>query len=278
MTIEYITPHRAIGAHQYAVIDRLLVPELPDSWPVIELVLPMLAPQAHLYPWLVPLRELPSQEWDSLMTTLSRHSGSRSPEKCSLLLSSVCSPQQVRSALLNTLYFKDTQQNGHILRFYDPRVLFYLHWKLSSRQLCNLLSIKEIPSWTFWLDGSWHTLEFSEHAAGRPSEEAGMNLHQLAHCGLINQALQQLPACADINQRQQTSRRLEMLLMQAMQCELPTENDRIAFAVHGLVQRERFWAAPKMSAFLQQASHCPNLYRDETSGWDENRWRTMTSS
>jgi len=277
MAINYITPHQTLGSHQYAVIDRKLVSTIPKSWPVIELILPVLAPQAHLYPWLVPLRELPVQEWDKLMTALTRHSGFRSPEKCSLLLSSDCSPEHVKSALVNALYFKDTQHKGHILRFYDPRVLFHLHWMLCPWRLYNLLSAKDVPRWTFWLDGSWHTLEFLESIAGKPTENAGIPLHQLAYCGLINQALQQLPGCADMKQRQQISRRLEALLKQAEKCELPTEEDRLAFALHGMVQREGFWKAPKMSAFLQQASHSPNLYRVETGGWDETRWREMTS-
>jgi len=276
--MDFRTPHFALGAHQYAVIDRKRVPELPQSWPVIELILPMMAPQAHLYPWLVPLRELPSQEWEGLMTTLSRHSGARSPEKCSLLLSSACSPEQVRSALVNALYFKDSQHNGHILRFYDPRVLFHLHWMLTPWQLTSLLTAKDIPCWTFWLEGGWHTLEYSRDAVSMPGAASAINLQQLALCGPINQALQQLPACSDIDQRQQISRKLADLLRQASECGLYTDEDRIAFALHGLVQRQGFWNTPKMSAFLQQASQNADLYRSETSSWDETRWQEMTGT
>ena len=61
--INYLEQPLQLADHQYAVIDRMRVPELPESWPLIELVSPMLAPQAHLYPWLIPLHELPSVEW-----------------------------------------------------------------------------------------------------------------------------------------------------------------------------------------------------------------------
>jgi hypothetical protein len=275
MTIEYITQHRALGTHQYAVIDRQLVPELPGSWPVIELILPMLAPQAHLYPWLVTLSEMPSPEWKTFMADLSAHAGPRSPEFCSLLLSSTLSPQQIQSALVNALYFKDAGHNGHILRFYDPRVLFHLHWMLSPWQLSNLLSARDIPCWTFWLEDGWHTLEFTDHAAVKPTDTAAISLHQIAHCGLINQALQQLPSYADMQQRQHISRRLESLMMQAAKCGLSTDEDRIAFALHGLIQPEGFWAARNMSVFLQQASQYPDLYRNETHSWDESRWQEV---
>ncbi|MTD29076.1 DUF4123 domain-containing protein [Erwinia sorbitola] len=276
MTIRYRTLHLPLGEHQYAIIDRQRISELPDSWPVTELILPALAPQAHLYPWLVALHDLSSEQWKALMAELTRPDKTRSPEICTLLLSGSGSRQEVSHALIKALYFRDEQQNGHILRFYDPRVLFHLHWMLSPWQLFNQLSARVLPYWTFWLDGGWHTLEFPESIAFTSTENGTIKPSQLQYCGRINQALEKLPYSTDLTERQQISRRLEALLAQAVECKLPTWEDRIAFALHGLVQREGFWHAPKMSAFLQQASQNPDFYRDKTSGWDERRWEEMT--
>lgn len=275
MAIGYVTPHQSLGAHQYAVIDRQIVSDIPESWPVMELILPMLAPQAHLYPWLVPLRELPAGEWEKLMSALSQCSELNPPRMGNLLLTSPCPPQQVRNALIKALYFKDLQLNGHILRFYDPRVLFQLQWMLSPWQLSNVMSIKDITHWTFWLDGNWHTLTGDACPSARPEEMFGIQVEQLAQCGRINQALRQLPIFTELDKRQQISRQLDALLSQAERCGLATEEDCISFALHGLVRPEAFWVLPKMSAFLQQARQNPHFYRNETSQWDDKRWQEM---
>ena len=264
--------------HQYAVIDRMRLAELPEGWPLIELVSPMLAPQAHLYPWLVPLHQLPSGEWNAFMAKMSRHTDSVSAPECALLLSSSRPVQDVRSALVNALYFKDAQQRGYILRYYDPRVLFHLHWMLSPWQLFNQLSAQEIPYWSFWLDGRWHTLEFPARESYQPGDRAEMPLEQLQRSGQINLALQKLPRSVDMAQRQKISRRLDTLLMQAEVCGLSIQEDRIAFALHGLSQCEGFWKAPKMAAFLDLARLTPDYYRDATGNWDEHRWMDMTQT
>lgn len=274
--INYLEHPLQLTKHQYAVIDRMRMPELPESWPHIELVSLMLAPQAHLYPWLIPLHELSPGEWSAFMADLSQCADPASLPKCSLLLSSSCPVQIVRSVLINALFFKDTYKNWHILRYYDPRVLFHLHWMLSPWQLFNQLSAREIPYWTFWLEGQWRTLVFPSRVAYQPGEHTEIPLEQLQRCGQINMALKKLPRNVDMAQRQEVSRNIDTLLVQAMACGLPTQEDRIAFALHGLVQREEFWTTPKMAAFLAQSRQAPDYYRDATSDWDEHIWLEMT--
>ncbi|HGH4676151.1 TPA: DUF4123 domain-containing protein [Enterobacter bugandensis] len=274
--INYLEQPLQLADHQYAVIDRMRVPELPESWPLIELVSPMLAPQAHLYPWLIPLHELPSVEWKTLMADLSRCADPTSPPTSVLLLSSPRPTNIVRNLLVNALFLKDTNQQGHILRYYDPRVLFHLHWMLSPWQLFYHLPAQEIPYWTFWLEGEWHTLAFPARVSCQPGDQTEIPLAQLQRCGQINLALEKLPPNLDMAQRQQSCRKIDALLVQAMTCGLPTQEDRIAFALHGLVQPEGFWMAPKMAAFLALSQQAPDYYRDVTSNWDENLWQEMT--
>lgn len=274
--INYLEYPLQLADHQYAVIDRMRVPELPESWPHIELVSPMLAPQAHLYPWLIPLHELPPGEWRTLMADLSRCADPTLPPTCVLLLSSPRPINIVRNLLVNALFFKDTYQKGHILRYYDPRVLFHLHWMLSPWQLFNHLPAQEIPYWTFWLEGEWHTLSFPARVSCQPGEHTEIPLAQLQRSGQINLTLEKLPRNVDMAQRHENSRKIDALLVQAMTCGLPTEEDRIAFALHGLVQPERFWMAPKMAVFLAQSRQAPDYYRDVTSNWDEHLWQEMT--
>lgn len=273
--IHYLEQPLQLADHQYAVIDRMRVPELPECWPQIELVSPMLAPQAHLYPWLIPLHELSSAEWRTFMADLSRCADPTSSPKCALLLSSPRPIKIVHNLLVNALFFKDAYQNRHILRYYDPRVLFHLHWMLSPWQLFNQLSAQEIPYWTFWLEGEWHTLAFPARVPYQ-ADHTEIPLAQLQRSGQINLTLEKLPRNVDMAQRQQSSRKIDALLVQAMTCGLPTQEDRIAFALHGLVQPEGFWRAPKMAAFLVQSQQAPDYYRDVTSDWDKHVWEDMT--
>ncbi|HBO0703367.1 TPA: DUF4123 domain-containing protein [Enterobacter kobei] len=274
--INYLEQPLPLANHQYAVIDRTRVPELPESWPHIELVSPMLAPQAHLYPWLLPLHELPADEWRTFVTDLSRCTDPTSPPKCSLLLSSPRPIKIVCNLLVNALFLKDAYQKIHILRYYDPRVLFHLHWMLSPWQLFNHLPAQEIPHWTFWLEGEWHTLAFPDRVSCQPGHATEIPLAQLQRSGQINLTLEKLPRNVDMAQRQESSRKIDALLVQAMTSGLPTQEDRIAFALHGLVQPEGFWMAPKMAAFLAQSRQAPDYYRDVTSNWDEHFWQEMT--
>jgi len=276
MIISYLEHHRPLEKHQYAVIDRGRLPTLPGNWPYLELVSPIVSPQAHLYPWLIPLRELPAGELNDLMAALSRHVGLYSFPVCSLLLSSTLSLHEVRNVLTDALYFKDAQHRGYILRYYDPRVLFHLHWMLNPWQLFTQLPAQEIPHWTFWLEGKWHTLEFPGHVFCQPGDAADYPLEQLQRCSAVNRVLAKLPCSTDMAQRQETSRRIDALLVQAMQCGLTSQEDRIAFALQGIAQRAAFWRAPKMAAFLTQARLIPGFYSDETNGWDERYWQDMT--
>lgn len=274
--INYLEHPLQLANHQYAIIDRMRVPELPESWPHIELVSPMLAPQAHLYPWLISLHELPPDEWRIFMAELSQCVDLTPSPTCVLLLSSPRPINIVHKLLVKALFLNDINHKRHILRYYDPRVLFHLHWMLSPWQLFNQLSAQEIPYWTFWLEGGWHTLSFPTQVSCQPGHPTEIPLEQLQRSGQINLTLEKLPRNVDMAQRQESSRKIDALLVQAITCGLPTQEDCIAFALHGLEQPEGFWMAPKMAAFLAQSRLAPDYYRDVTSNWDEHLWQEMT--
>lgn len=277
MAIPYLAEPLPVADHEYAIIDRMRFPELPGSWPLIELVSPMLAPQAHLYPWLLPLHELKSGDWRQLMTELAQSKNPHSSPTSCLLLSSASNPLAVRNALVEALQFYDPQRNGHILRYYDPRVLFHLHWMLTPWQLSHRLPAREVPVWTFWLEGEWRTLSFPEKIACQPGELRQLPLEELQYIGQINIVLSMLRVpVKDLDQRQEISKKIRRLLEQSAHCQLPTPEDRITFALHGLQQREDFWLSPKMAAFLILARQTADFYRDETSNWDDARWLDMT--
>lgn len=270
----YLDSPLVFGEHDFAIIDRMRYPVISGDWPVKELISPMLEPQAHLYPWLLPLKEMHPDDWGTLMQELITQT--ETPPISCLLLRSDCPTQKVRSQLIKSLHFTDEYHQGHILRYYDPRVLFHLTWMLTPYLLDLTLPVREITHWTFWMEGRWHTLAFPDEFSWKSGEPQTISFKQLQRCGSINQVLKRLPDAENMHSRQQVSYKIDKLLSQAINLQLPTEEDQIAFAFHGLTLQESFWTAPRMSAFLQQAKKVPDFYHDETRLWDKERWNVMT--
>lgn len=272
----YLEQPMAPGEHDFAIIDRMQHPDINKTWPVLELVSPMLKPQAHLYPWLLPLKEMSAGEWKVLMEELGQADSSRTTPVCCLLLRSEQPSPEVRNQLIRALYFTDENHQGHILRYYDPRVFFHLCWMLSPWMCAQIFPSHIVSHWTFWLEGQWHTVTFPSVDTAQPDETRILPRQQLQRCGLINEVLDRLPVHGDIVQREQVSQRIDALLQKAMELGLPTAEDQVSFAFHGLRLRDAFWSSPKFSTLLHQARNAPDFFHDETRLWDEERWNMMT--
>lgn len=264
------------GEHDFAIIDRMQHPDISETWPVIELVSPMFTPQAHLYPWLLPLKEMRGGDWEALMEALRQVDSSRGAPVSCLLLRSGQSSSEIRDQLTRSLHFTDEQYQGHILRYYDPRVFFHLCWMLSPVQLAQTFPSHLVSHWTFWLEGHWHTVSFPSANTVQPGEVRALPLQQLQRCGQINQVLGRFPPYEDVVQREQVSQKIDALLSKASELGLPTAEDQAAFAFYGLSLRDAFWTSPKLLPLLQQARKTPDFFHDETRFWDEERWNTMT--
>ncbi|MBS9444344.1 hypothetical protein [Photorhabdus heterorhabditis] len=273
---DYLTEPRAFAEHQYALIDRVVVQQLPEVLPVIEVVSPLLVSQAHLYPWLLPLHELPSDVWSRLLNEARRKTDPGSRPFFTLLLKSDLSPEAIKNVLVDALYLKEKQQ-GHILSYYDPRVLFHLHWMMGPWAFSRRIASDDITHWTFWLEGNWHTLAFPEKVRYQQGETP-VSLAQIQRIGLINQVLAQLPVTSDMGERQALSRRIDALFNIAMtQWSLTDKQDLTAFALHGVTLGEEFHQAPKMKALLGRCQQNVGYYQRITGRWTDEQWQEMTS-
>lgn len=267
----YLPEHVYFDTHQYAIVDRILFNQLPEAFPAIELVTPLTASQAHLYPWLIPLREIGGSQWRHLISDIQLASDPEKMPVICLLLKSELSPDAMKNSLVSMLIMMDEYKQRHILRFYDPRVLFHLHWMLSAWDFRSKFNTREIPCWTFWLEGRWHTLAYEKNPLFDAST-ATASFNQIQRIGLINQVLTELPLISDIITRRETSRRIDNLLEQ---CPLVTEADKIAFATQGLIYGDGFWKTDKMTALLKESVNEPGYYARLTSGWKEADWQEM---
>ncbi|HHC4814413.1 DUF4123 domain-containing protein [Klebsiella michiganensis] len=267
-----------LSAHQYLVIDRLSAGALPDTLPLTELVTPLTAPQAYLYPWLLSLNRLSVVEWVWLEKRflLAATNGGH-PPGC-LLLTSHQSESVVKSHLINMLFISDEQRKWHMLRWFDPRVLFHLCWMMDARSLADMLHIRDIPDWTYWLNGRWHTLSFARNDEPDPAPpEAHRLFNQLQHVGLINDVLATLPDEADLSQREQLSLQIHHLAETGKNW-LSHSRDLQAFVLHGIKKGPRFYESEMIQSLVKKEGKTPGVYYQVTRSWNDEQWQAVIQS
>lgn len=268
-----------LSEHNYLVIDRLKFPSRFTELPVIELVNPLLAPQAHLYPWLLPLHALESSEWSSVLEQLKSVNHVEDKPLGYLLIKSSGPDSLVRQHLVDALFINDGTGKKHILRYYDPKVLFHLRWMLPPWNIATMLGTKLIRDWTFWLDGNWHTLSFSEDVLVKPESQ---NLHsqfeQLQRISMINEILLSFPVESDLYKREQFSQRINNLLETAnRECGLTEPVDLQSFACHSIQYGDQFYQTEAIQKILCSKIAVPGLYHRITRGWSTDEWGAVSS-
>lgn len=267
-----------LSEHQYLVIDRLSAGVFPDTLPLTELVTPLTASQAHLYPWLLPLNTLSADNWIWLeeQFRLSAKSSGR-PPGC-LLLTSHQSESVVRSHLINMLFISDEQRKRHMLRWFDPRVLFHLCWMMDARSLADMLHIRDIPDWTYWLNGRWQTLSFEkDNVPERELPEPHRLFNQLQHVGLINDVLAALPDEADLLQREQLSQQI-LNLAETGKDWFSYPRDLRGFVLHGMKYGQRFYESEIIQALVKRDGKTPGVYYQVTRSWNDEQWQAVNRS
>lgn len=267
----YLSERADFHTHQYALVDRVLFEKLPDTFPAIELVTPLTAPQAKLYPWLIPLREMSGSQWRDLISDIQRANDSAEMPMICLFLKSELPPAVIKNSLLSMMIMLDDHKRRHILRFYDPRVLFHIHWMLSSWEFRSRFNTREIPCWTFWLEGKWHSLAF-EQTLPFDTSISNFSFEKIQRINLINKVMAELPQGNNISARQEMSRRVDSLLKE---CPLQSDVDKIAFATQGAIFGGGFWNAGEIKALLNESRNEPGYYSRITSSWNDTDWQEI---
>ncbi|MDT4307834.1 DUF4123 domain-containing protein [Klebsiella aerogenes] len=277
MKNDFLRDALPLSQHDFAIIDRVQHPDIDKSWPVLEIVSPMLKPQAHLYPWLLPLKELNAGDWNMLMTDLRQAKKPESPPLCSLLIRSDRAVSEIRGLLIKAMHFTDENHRRHILRYYDPRVLFHLSWMFTYRQLMELIPVQQVSHWTLWIEGQWHSLlcHHSEKMFPSIEHEAVFPAVRLKNIGLINRVLMEIPFITDIAERRSCSQRIEKLVNQGLSLGLTHHNDLIAFACSGLTRAPDFWRIPIIQEWLRYAEKTPEVFSRKIKSLSDDEWQKI---
>lgn len=260
--------------HQYLVIDRMRVSNVLDTLPLIELVTPLTTAQAHLYPWLLSLNSLSSAEWDWVESRFRQSYETVQPSYF-LLLKSDQPEAVVRHHLMSSLFINDQQRQKHILRYYDPRVLFHLSWIMDAWSLSNLLNAHDLTDWTFCINWQWHTLSFSENTVPEPAiQDRNQWFACIQKIGLINDVLARISPAEDMLQRQQQSRDIFQLLTVG-EGWLSDPTDLCKFACDGIQYGKDFYYSKFITVLLEDSRNTPGMYRQITRSWDQEKWQLV---
>ena len=271
----YLKSAPAFSQHDFAIIDRIKHPNINTSWPVRELVSPMLQPQAHFYPWFLSLKDMNSGDWNRLIAEQENRDAPDKPPLCCLLLRSEHSEYEVYSQLIDALIFTDEKLQRHILRYYDPQVLFHLSWMFTFGELAGMIPVRQISYWTCWLDGRWNTLAFPSVGVMPPPYESKDNstVTRLQNIGIINSILSALPPCKNIDERLDYSRCIEMLLIKARELGLNHRDDLHIFAQSGVNHSLDFWKTSAIQDILKQSKGFPELFNRKIRCLSEYDWQ-----
>ncbi|EPL9572485.1 DUF4123 domain-containing protein [Providencia rettgeri] len=274
----YQPQHQALGEHQYAIFDKLSSSELIDQYPTLDIVSAHLQPQAHLYPALLGVHELPSEDWNRFTTDITQNELLSTPPSCQLFIKSELPAKALCDELARALLITDKEQRNYVLRYYDPRVLFHLSWMLTPWQLQTVLKAHAAPTWTYWLEEQWHTLHFSDYFHYQKNDPIDLPVDKINRIGLINQLLSKLPRFHSLEERVATSQNMDALLQQAENCGLVDAQDVQAFVWHALTYNCLFWKHHDIQMLLYKAKLNPGYYCRVTRGWDKQNWQKIQST
>lgn len=148
--INNFIPH-LFEEHQYAIIDQVLAPDLPESWGLIPLVPEGLEKEAEakLLPALLPLNPLSPELKTECFSALKAAYAADEPLPIQTLLKSEADVQTLKNHMENHLVMHAASGKRALLRSYDPRVWVHLQWILSAEQQQELYG--PISTWSIFL-------------------------------------------------------------------------------------------------------------------------------
>jgi hypothetical protein len=243
--------------------------DAPNAYRVGELV-PSAKPELEgVAPVLMRLEHADRQLERVIEVAEIAQSSGRPPVVCAILESDVRADRLLEHLANTLLIARPGGGNAVVFRYYDPRVFGHLQWILDSVQLRALLG--PVSQWK-WLDESGH---WQEVIATGPQEASltfsDEQFRQLERLSFVRKALEPLSA-AGIQTTWDVARRLDRMLMKAERYGLPAE-DRIPFALHGMLVAPNFDQHPQVQAVLAMARETP--YTQAVMDWTDEMWRRV---
>ncbi|MAA74490.1 MAG: hypothetical protein CMN28_07275 [Salinisphaeraceae bacterium] len=185
---------------------------------------------------------------------------------------SEATPEETAAHLKQQMMARNPLGQRYFLRMHDPRIFRHLPECLTAGQMSRLLG--PITAWHYREEPGWSVYQ----RPGRPARTGGLHLKpsqfsRLQRIGQINQVQQQLD---QMTGQAATIEHIDRWLVFAARQGLRAQEDRVAFAVHGLTKHPDFHAHPLFQAVLTRSSEPEFSYRLATLELDESDWQRIS--
>lgn len=268
-----------IKQHNYALIDRKRVGEIPKDWPVIPLVPRALAGQPDEMPLLLPLNLLADQQHREIFEEVEQMSAKGLLPWFETLLSSELTPEKLAKHLSSQLLFKDKQNRPYLIRYYDPRVFAQLSWIYSVpefRMFYGGITFSLIQRWNLLFNGHWEDLpcpplEGSQKWPNQAEIEA-----RVMRIGLINLTIAKLPPPANLAERVALGQTIDGFIKRGQeQYGLNHKNDLTRFACLALTLHSNFDQHPVIKKILERNGHDDLTYCQRLARLSPKQWAVL---
>ncbi|WP_369311332.1 hypothetical protein [Providencia rettgeri] len=259
-----------IHFHTHVIIDRVIYPNLPIAWNASPIITEITAPQAHLYPFLVDLCHLNTEQIPILekMILDSKKSGGV------MLIKSHYDHDTLIYLLANALIYTPSTGDNYLLRYYDHNVILQLIRIIPHNQLYNKVKSLGIEFFTFHSQFGHitYTLDFEQTTNNNKVEL----LTHLANIGIINIAIRKINNDMDIDTYFKVSQTLEDKINIARNTFSLTDiNDIVSFITQCILIHDIYYQSPLIINILKETSQYPGCFHESLSLLKTNDWNSI---
>lgn len=269
------------NAHQYALVDQVLFPDLPEAWSLIPLVPQGLEAeaQAKLLPALLPLNTLSSEVKAECFAAVQAAYEAQQPLPIQTLLKSDADVSTLQDHWAKHLVMQSSSGKRALLRSYDPRVWIHLQWIFTPEQLHTLYG--PATEWTIFLpfqNREW--ISYSPPALGHVDSSADSldyddtTYSNIFDIQIINRVLNS-QAKKTLEDLSQTAQQIHASIQQARQYGLQRQDEQQCFAEQALEHGVTFHQHPIIQTLLQNYDREEQTYVDATALLTPEQWASI---
>jgi hypothetical protein len=257
-----------IHLHSHVIIDSVVYPNLPITWNASPIVTEITAPQAHLYPFLVDLCHLDSEQIPILekMILDAKKSGGIT------LIRSHYDHDTLVYLLANALIYTPKTGEHYLLRYYDHHVMLQLVRITPPYQFINKIKSLGIEYFTF--HSQFGDITYKPNLVEiTPSDNKPEFFTRLVNIGLINKAIKKINNDIDIATYFKTSQTLEEKITIACHTFSLTDiNDIVSFITQCILIHDCYYQSPQIITILKETSLYPGYFHDRLSLVNTDDW------
>lgn len=267
--------HRVVADSAIAFIDPFRVDDVPTELLSEPLVPIGFDAEAHLMPRVLRLSRLDSVLREALLEWLDGPSASDGDPPILAFVSSDADDDRVLNHLRRQLVIGLSDGRQYLLRYYDPKVFWHLHWIFDEVQRASLFG--PLRQWAYWHEGQW---QVSEKPQPGPVRSAPLDRRQSAQLGrvaTINKVLAGIERPVDAAARLALAPRVDANIERAQRKGLGDEMDWIHFARLCHTCHPRFAEHPRVVRLLTRLAQDDCSFSDAVAATDDMFWQIVAT-